>query len=471
MTAAPLLASFPTPRAVLAFIDSLGDCGAVRCHAAPDGSWWVLAAVDPDQNAELAFAYGGSVEGDPSRLGAWPAVLPARLAAEHPAPAEPPGRLRVVHVLTGGPIAHRVLLRCLATGANVSFHPVSHRPLSGRNPTAALRIRVSALADTGLPVRTLAGLDALPGTRLFRPCDPAQRLLVDLRHRLLLPEAVVAEAVPETETWLVGGPGFGVRALFAPADYQDATVLLAPASRTAPPPTTAPPSSLQPVAVRVVPDDRAPLRTDARLLTDAQLALLRGYLTYRRVAEDGLLLLGPGHHLLVEPAGLVQNVPFGRRMRKPGAAALFVEAGCELSPPLPPSAHRSVFGLDDGRTVAVWRTGSAAFRPEHGIPVWTQWLTEPPDVRAGLSQAAMNLLAGLEALGRPTLPPAAEPAPEPQPAEAARLELQGRFAEAARILQDAGQWLKAAHLWQLAAEHELAEPGPGLGPGPGAWPR
>jgi hypothetical protein len=463
-----ILASFTAARAALSFATAAAGSGLpdapgrVRCHRGPEGAWWVLAEIGAGPGAELAVALGGTVreptDAAVARLDAWPRISPARLAVDCALPASMPATLRTANVLTSGGMSHRVLRRCLDTGARVGYQVVTHRPISGTEAVPGLLIRLTATRGS-LPVRAVAALDALPVTHVFQPCDPAERLLLNVRHRLPVPETIVAAGLPDGEVWLVGSAGLGTRVLCAVGSYQDATDMLIPEIVPLPPPPAAPvPERFGRVRVRVVPHDRAPLRADAILLDDPQLALLRTFLTYRRLAEDGLLLLGAGHHLLVEPGGLVATIPFGRRMWKPSPAPLFIEAGCDLMPPVPTRAHRRVFGLDGDQVVAMWRDGSQAFKPEHGVPVWTGWLAAPPEVSLGLSAAALELLDRLAAAEPPApSPPAQEQPSEPQPGEAARLELEGRYAEAARILEDSGQWLQAAMLWQEAAAHEDAE--------------
>jgi hypothetical protein len=463
-----ILASFTAARAALSFAAAAagpglpGAQGRVRCHRGPDGGLWVLADVDAGPATELAVALGGTVreltDAALARLDAWPRIPPARLAVDCALPASLPATLRTANVLTSGGMSHRVLRRCLDTGARVGYRVVTHRPVSGTEAVPGLLINLTATRGS-LPVRAVAGLGALPATHVFRPCDPAERLLLDVRHRLPVPETTVAAGLPHGEVWLVGGVGLGTRVLCAVGSDQDATGMLTPEIVPLPPPSAAPvPERFGRVTVRIVPRDLAPLRADAILLDDPQLALLRTFLTNRRLAEDGLLLLGAGHHLLVEPGGLVASIPFGRRMWKPSPAPLFIEAGCDLMPPVPIHAHQRVFGLDGGRVVAVWRDGSQAFTPEHGVPVWTGWLPAPPEVSLGLSAAALDMLDRLAAAEPPAPgPPAHEQPSGPRPGEAARLELQGRYAEAARTLEDSGQWLQAALLWQEAAAHEDPE--------------
>ena len=462
-----VLASFTATRPTLSFANAVvasgapGAPGRVRCHRGPDGTWSVLAAIDAGLGTELAAALGGTTreptETAVAQLDEWPRVSAARLAVLCVLPAAPPATLRTAHILTSGRVSHNVLRRCLETGAQVSYQAVTHRAISGQEAEPALRIHLTATVGS-LPVGAVAALGALPATHVFRPCDPGEHLLLDIRHRLPLPDATVAAGLPEGEVWFVGGALLGTRVLCTAGADQDATNLLVPeVAVPRPAPSQPVPGWFRPVQVRVVLDDQAPQRAAAVLLDDSQLGLLRTYLAYRRLAEEGLLLFGLGHHLLVEPGSLVETLPFGRPMWKSSAGPLFIEAGCDLLPPMPARAHRRVFGLDDGRVVAIWRHGSAAFEPRNGVPVWTQWLPARPEVSSGLSGAALELLERLSAAGLHQAPPAGQPAASPEPGEAARLELQGRYAEAARIMEDSGQWLQAAVLWEEALAHEKDE--------------
>jgi FtsH ternary system-associated peptide len=469
-----ILVTFSSPRAALSFAAAVpgasppgasppGARGRVRCHREPDGPWWVLAAMDAAVGRELAAALGGTIQEltrpGIARLDGWPRVSAARLAVQCLVPAAPPATFPTAHVLTSGSVSPRVLRRSVDTGAQVSYRAVTHRELSGTDAVPGLHIRLTATAGE-LPARLITALGSLPATHVFRSCDPAERLLLDVRWRFPVPSAMVVNGVPADEVWLAGGPGFGTRVLCTVGPEQDAADLLVPDPPVIPAaPAEQVPNRFAPIRLRVVLDHRAPLRRDAILLEDAELGLLRDHLRYRCLAEDGLLLLGAGRHLLVEPGGLAETIPFGLKMWKPGPAAVFIEEGCDLFPPVPPRARRHVFGLDSGHVVALWQAGAMAFNPAAGIPLWTQWLTTPAEVEHGLSAAALELLDRLAAVGPavPAAEPAAEPT-DPEPGEAARLELQGRYGEAARLLENAGQWLQAAIVWREAAAAEAESP-------------
>lgn len=529
------LASFGGPRPALLFATAArtaaGPGVPVECRRAPDGRWWVFGA-SPDQDqaradradraARDAFirGLGGAVRsaGDPAAAGAatWPVQDFAKLAVLCATVGPLPAGLRVVYLLTPATAADQVVRRCLELSALCSVEGVAVGEWVGEYGAVLVRAAADP-AGPPLRVRALNALEqAAPGTLALRPADPAERLLLQLRLRLPVAESVVAAALPQDDrTWLLG-PAVGGRwgAVEAPAVGGQA-VQLTPVTRTGwrtesaqllrPPeiPAPVPPRpngtgsfvtgtqsgaavdadrpQLGPVPVRLAPSSAADAgRIDAVLLDDGQLALLHELLSRRMQAEDGLLLLGPGRHLLVEPGGLLGAVPFdlGRRMWRPGPEPLFLETGCDLAPPVPPSLRRRLFGLSGGRVVALWEGGAAAFRAETGVPIWSTWLVAPPEPDLALSPAAISVLTQLAQYGPVRVePPAGAPPPtdgafgglgrlglgrpgpeRPEPAQAAVLELQGDFAAAARLLQAAGRYAAAARLWEQAEQAAQSDP-------------
>ncbi|NUP51869.1 MAG: hypothetical protein HOW97_31805 [Catenulispora sp.] len=475
-----VIVSFRTARAAVRFVytvlstwdedEATLGCGREGAAAGRDARWWIRADVPGPAAApivELAWACGGAVE--TAAPHAEP-VSPAQLALQALIRADVPAPATAVHVITGGEVSHRVLRRCVETGARAEYQAVVTTALDGSDPRPGIRVRVSA-RGRALPVRVLGALEAFPETRVFRPCDSDERLLLGLWHRLPIPEYWVAGELPGGDTWCAHHDS--LRVVRPSTPFHDAADLFAPDPPIPPipqdPPSFGPNATsvprYAPIPVRVVSDLRAPLRQSAVLLTDDDLDDLRVHLRYRQIAAEGLLLLGAGQHLLVEPGGLMDRMPIGRPMWRAGRAPVFVETGYSLHPPVPPGAHRRVFGLQHGHAVALWPGGAAAFDVVNAVPLWAAWLLAAPELDLAPSTKASAWLADLERLGaldQGALTVPGDPGRgylDHEPGAAARLDLEGRFAEAARLLEEAGDWERAAAVRAAHAEAEEFDDG------------
>lgn len=280
-------------------------------------------------------------------------------------------------------------------------------------------------------------------------------------------DALLYSPVPEGELWLVGDreewPPLRLEALGAPAPVPTELVGVAPEPDG---PLGELPDGARDASaeVRIVADAGAQTAVDAVLLHDDELPLLRRYLPGRPLGEAGFLLPGPGCHLLLEPAGLARDLPFGVPLRRLGPGSLFLESGHTLTPPLPPAARARLFALDGTSAVVCWHGGRHRFPLTPMVPVWTLWTPpDPVEVSSGLSKAGRELLDALETLTGTNPPPhPTEPTAPHDPGEAleraTRLRAQGDHEGAAEAYRSAGDLLEAARLYEAAALDATEEP-------------
>lgn len=386
-------------------------------------------------------------------------------------------------MLTAPQLLDRVVRHSLAAGAAVSLQAVTRQPLDatdrgGQAPEGLLLILGGDHGPDGGEA-LVHSLISFPRTWVCRPVTGCPRLLLDVRLRPPLDDALLRPGIPEDERWLFGDPDetppLRLRTQGAPIPVP---VRLAPDRDAAPaaaavPARTAAALAPSQVTVRTVPSALAPTRVDAVLISDDELPLLRRYLPGRPLGDEAFLAPGPGHLLLLEPAGLAASLPFGVPLRRLGPGACFLETGHELQPPLPPAARARLFGATDTIAVACWHGGLHRFRLDAMIPAWTLWApAAPPPVSEGVSAAGLALLASLDALlgtgsgtgtGSPETPatPATPPAgtdPGEALERATRLRAQGRLVEAAEAYRLAGDPWEAAQLYEQAAtEHDARE--------------
>ncbi|MFI9831289.1 hypothetical protein ACIHIX_26840 [Streptomyces sp. NPDC051913] len=472
-------ARFASPHRVLGALEALHRAGAAQwsCHGEPGGgAVWLLSVIGPTVGTELLTLHGGAPRpvlghgalagqpgGGPEQLSevlSWPALDLVDLVSR--LPLTPPARAdhRTLLVLTAPQLLSSVVRQALAFGVEVSSLAARARPCD--SPDAPQR-ELTAFALTSpdaIPNALLVALSALPRTAVCRPVTGCERLLLDVRLCPPLDDALLCSPVPEGELWLVGDreewPPLRLEPLGTPAPVPTELVGV-----TAEPPPSAyalPDAARVPsTQVRVVSDAHADTAVDAVLLHDDELPLLRRYLPGRPLGEAGFLLPGPGHHLLLEPAGLARDLPFGVPLHRVGPGSLFLESGHTLTPPLPPAARAHLFGLDGTSAVVCWHGGRHRFPLAPMVPLWTLWApSEPVEVSTGLSKAGHELLDALDALatasGTPQ-GPAATPHHDPGEAleRAARLRATGDHEGAAEAFRSAGDPLEAGRLFERAA--------------------
>jgi hypothetical protein len=212
-----------------------------------------------------------------------------------------------------------------------------------------------------------------------------------------------------------------------------------------------------PLPVRLVASPRAPHRTDAVLIADAELDGLRRFLRCRPLHETAVVVFGPGRHLVTEPPGLLQSLPFGVPVYQAGPGGLYLESGCVLNPPLPNPAREEVLGLGPDTVKVLCRDGAWELRLEDVRPAWHLWVPEAPAFATGLSEPARELLGRLAALvpePEPTAPTASRTLEtERRGLNQAAMEhsLRGEYRKAAELLEQAGHFQRAAQMYERAA--------------------
>lgn len=489
VAAAPVASAvlFPAASAAMAFLAQVAGAGLAESAGARrsrDGRWRIEVPVPAATALPLAAAAGGYLPPAGSPGTDWPpAALGELVAAVKLGPAARPELAEAV-VVTVAALSRTVLRGAASMGLAVELLPAVRTPMAGgaELPAVALRLRWSGAR----PPRTLLNaLARLPETAVTRPVAatpaasgaPLRGLLVDIRCQPPPAAAMIAGLVPEDEAWLLGAADLGCWRIGCRGAAMDGLALLVPEglpAAVAPLPAEAAPlPAAVPLAMRLVPDPATGFGVpDAVLLADDELAWTRRFLMARPgVAETAFLLPGPERHLLLAPGGLLERVPFGIPLRRFGDQPLLLEQGQRFFPPLPEAAHSALFAAGPDELVVVARADAATlFVARYALaglhPAWQLWLAEPPPVATGISGAAARRLAALAE--RFPLPPAA-PGPivsrlrrlrgrddsrADKLRQAMALEIAGRFVAAAELLEQAGEPLRAARLYERAAgEH------------------
>ncbi|WP_309111546.1 hypothetical protein [Saccharothrix sp.] len=438
------VAWFRGDAAALALLGAVED-QSLRCHRAPDGSV-CLPITDAAEQAALAL---GAEIGPAPDTSTWPVVTAAELAASAAVPATGPDRSEV-SVLTPGLLAAPLVKSCLDSDVPVTVTAIQLRRNQEVRP--AVLLRLGGQGGPALPKSLLRTTSALPDTVVCREVGPS--LLVDHRARYPVDDDVLAASVPAGRRWAVTSDGSGVWDVVVTARETAPTLHLPVAA----PPRHAPtPVDGVAIGIALVRDDTTADRVDATLVSDDDLPALRVFLAHGPAREALHVVPGPGRHLLVEPGGTTDPVPFGVPVARFGSDGLYLESGTALRPRPPANALVEHFGLARGTVVVATAEGAFRFRAEDAVPAWSLWLQDPPEVRDGLSATAEKLLARLAEVARPGKPEAVG-APEHEPAQrvglisaATRLELSGDLAAAARQLELAGDFYRAARLYEQAA--------------------
>jgi hypothetical protein len=386
-------------------------------------------------------------------------------------------------VVTGARLGQVVLRRAAVMGLAVELIPVQRHPTAGgaSMPAVALRLRWQG---NNPPSVLLTALARLPDTAVTRPvavapmegAAPLQGLLVDVRHQPPPAAALVAGLIPPGEAWLLGSPDVGNWRIEPRGAAIDGLTLLATKRVPTPPPpiTTTDmrlPSSI-PMAIGLLPDKANSARhPDAVLLLDDELAWTRRFLMARpAAAETAYLLPGPGRHLLLAPGGLLERVPFGVSLCWIGQEPLLVEQGQRFHPPLPAAARARMFAAGAEEVVVVVRHGPdelfvARYALSALCPAWHLWLADPPPVAAGITgRAAERLQALADRIDRERPRPPREPrlpilarlrlrpaGRDEQLRRALALEATGHLVAAAELLEQVGEPVRAARLYERAA--------------------
>ncbi|WP_433824597.1 hypothetical protein ACQP2E_20865 [Actinoplanes sp. CA-015351] len=371
-----------------------------------------------------------------------------------PVPASTPGDLVV---LAPGAVGRLILRRAFGIGS-VRAATAVWWPVAAPQQIHGIYLRLSA--DEHARTAFLNDLAELPAVLVGRPADGAEDLLTDVRYRF--PQTVnrLRTLVPPNQGWLVSDRLWAFHLAGQPVngtDLLDAPVVC-PADEL--PAAPRPLAHLERSAVAVAVSPGAGYRVDAVLVSDAELAPLRGYLQRTTAHNDATLVPGPGRHLLVSTgAEDLADIPLGVPVRHLGPDGLYLESGCVLRPPVPVTARPALFGVDGNVLVVATRAGTVRLELDRSCPAWTMWLEGPAEVAGDLSPEALRLLENLEISGyRPEAGEADEPVTGVTRAavldKAGDLVAGGAFEAAAELLEQIGEQRRAAILYRRAAEQQ-----------------
>ncbi|MET8147939.1 hypothetical protein ACIBSW_13485 [Actinoplanes sp. NPDC049668] len=490
-----LAAGFPDAGAALACAGHLigvygGDC--VRAHSR-DGEWWLTMSVELDHGRSAVHAAGGVlyalVDGRFTRdrgFGRLPTAV-GRDAVEPDSLAElailellREAGLRPIRgvprttatLLLPARVATGAMRRALDIGLAVSFQPVRLAPLFGDagapadgHPVA----RVDLSAPDGVISPTL--LDAfgrLPLTLVARQGGPDRNVLLQHRRASPMPDAHLAALVEEGGSWVLADAAFGCWRLTELAGPQDAAdlVMAGPGYRLRDvgPPAAAG-ETLVPPVVRVVADRAANRRSDAMLLTDAELGGLAALLEGHPLADLAEIVHGDTWHLVLAPGGLLETFPIGQPLTCIGPGLLYIGRGRRLSPELPPAARRRLFTTDPEHAIVLLGDRGLRFRIGERRPVWSLWAVSGPPMETQLPADTALALAALDprplVRRMPTVPwrrPAGDAAHDSQDEllrQAIAAEAAGDLVAAAELHRRRGDPYRAGTLYERAAEQGM----------------
>ncbi|WP_203914615.1 hypothetical protein, partial [Rhizocola hellebori] len=452
----------------------------------PDGPFWTIVEAEPGAGALLVETAGGQPysvrpDGTLARLRGHVDRHPAQrlpaLDELRNAPPVPTDALLLdltptrrpdlkpdrIYVYATGSAARHAIRRCLAEGATGTMVPVVLHSSGAHVTRPHLQLRVRGPATA----RLARYLNGLPDTTVAVPCDGSARVLTEWGYGLPVDSSRVAALVPANQTWLITSDSGGWR-IESHGEEVDFSILLTtsisvPASAAPAPPDL---TSMQ-QEVRVRPSPRHSGRADAVLVTDDELTPLRQYIRTRPLSETAHVVFGPGHHLLIAPPALLDEVPIGTPLRRIGPGGLFLESTAALVPPVPAAARQRLFAPDEESLVVLCRTGAYRLQLADTRPAWALWLGPSPAVEGDLSVAAKEILSRYAAAQDDPAPVQPRPSAAAAPAgpvagnaaptmaqalsHAAHALANGHLEEAAEWYEFAGQDRRAAELFRRAA--------------------
>lgn len=481
---------FRTAGSALSFLSSLAGSRLAReasLRRAANGDWWVETPAAPDAAAELVAGAGGAAYvkmkrnwqpvaasgGLPSReaksksldVKSWPQVELSDLLAQSRLASRRHEATPAVHIVATGSVGRWALDHCVRHGLQVRITPVLRQSLAGGPESGALWLQATAATGAHLTIAFQQSLADMPFATVARAVTASgPPILVDVRCHAPSVLSMLGELSDTDGAWLLGSPDAGHwRMRRAGADIAAADLVCLPdipiqSHRSVEP--TPVPSALP---ARLVHRSGVDRRADAVLLDDSDLTWLRTLLPTHSAADLAFLLPGPGRHLLLIPGGHAESIPLGLPLSHLGPFGLFVERGCEFSPPLPSPARMACFGLTDEASVVVTRGGAFRFPFDRLTPAWTLWTATSPPVSHDVSAAGHRLLATISAayeqqlVERSVEPPLSRQPVDPRRRQelitaAAQAEARGEFQRAAELLEAAGQPGPAGRLYERTAK-------------------
>jgi FtsH ternary system domain X7 len=491
-------ARFAAASAALIFAGQLPDgqpVSALHCmRGGPADAWWVRSDLTLETARELVSVTcdqvylqsgqelvrdrgwgdaGGTGEPVPlSDLRQVSALELVRAAGLHPCPRPP---LDEAVVLLPGYLVSSVVRRCLDLRLGVAYRAVTLVPVFGSGPEArsCYEVRLRAGPDAVLPASVL---DALDGDPFVVVCRRAADTLL-MRHGLAspLPDRALASLTGD-DTWVFADAGHGCARLVPLGEPQDGASLvrrgsdheLVDVSPEAWADPAGAPTEPAPPELRVVRARMNGTKVDAALLDDDDLRCLPALLAGEPLAASAVLIRGRDRHLLTAPGGLLEQLPVGEPLYCIGPGSLYLQFGYRLRPHLPSAARKAMFPTDASTGVVLLPDAALQYDLTTRTPVWKLWAGPTPPVDYQLPGPAA---ADVQALDRELTPaePAARPTRLPQPSglrrilgqggrqrdwreEAYDAELAGDYEKAAEIFIRHNDPLRAARLYERAAE-------------------
>ncbi|WP_440099038.1 hypothetical protein [Streptosporangium sp. H16] len=498
-----VLVRFETASAALVFAEQLSGgrpIGTVGCaRGGPGDHWWVRSDLPLEVGREMAAVCSGRLHvlsGDrlvpdaPGReavSGASPARAGlttlgdlvsvsvtdlVRRAGLHPARRGP---LREAVLLLPGHLVPGVVRRALDLRLRVEYRPVALTPLfeGGTAERISYEVRLRAARETAVPGALLAALGRDPSVLVCRSVE--ETLLVQHGTGTPLSDRSLATLVDDG-VWVLAGPGYGCSRLRPLAEAAEGAALvrrgedhtlpdIGPASGHAQPYDAH--SEPAPRTLTLV---RAPTRgvaVDAALLDDADLECLPRLLAGEQLSESAFLVRGRDRHLLTAPGGLLEHLPVGEPLHCVGPGGLYVPLGRRIDPLLPATARGALFPTDSSTALVLLASVVLAFDLETRLPVWRLWAGPVPPLDEQLPRSVAAELRDIDEQVTPTRPqsPARRPSgwdrvfnrrPRDTPPdwrdEAYAAERAGQYAVAAELYSRNNDPLRAARLYERAAE-------------------
>lgn len=488
---------FPTAAGALICLGNLiaaHRTAEVMISRASDGAWWITLLAELDVGRAAVDAAGGqpflradgryvrdrgfgamttalaSQTVDPGTLTPGTPLDLVRRAGLRPAR---PRSLSTASVVLPGLAADAAIRRALDLGLEVSYRPVRLTPLFGdlvrgdgsshpadHDSTLMTRIDLRAV-DGQIPPMLLSALERLPLALVARQAGTEGRVLI--QHRLVSPLADVHfAALPGVpDAWIMADAAFGCWRMEDLAEPQTCSDLAGTPDgyRLTDQAPVKGADAIRPATVSLVPCRTAGQRTDALLLPDADRDLLTLLLEGHPLADIATVIFGAEQHLFLAPGGLLDSFAVGRALTCIGPGLLYLPTGQRLSPEIPASARRRLFGPDAEHAVVVLDGHGLRYRLADRRPVWSLWAQIEPAITDQLPNESVRELLALEP--PPRVRPLDHHAGTPgRLAQATAEELleQAQRAEAADDLEVAaalfrrlGDPRRAAHLYERAA--------------------
>jgi hypothetical protein len=512
---AGLAVRFATAASALVFSGRLATLGRIAAgdhrRSADHSSWWVVTRLALDLGRQLAEATSGEVFlvsgpqlvrdqgwGDWDRAAARGSAerlplesLPevtlldlVRWAGLHSVPAR---EVDEAVVLLKARLASGVIRRALELGLQVTYRPTRLAPLFDGEPVDGSRhgvvLELLLRSPRGqLPAALLDALHRDPSSLLCRRVGGEDAVLMQYRHGSPLEDGALLELAGQ-DVWLLAGPGFGCARLERLGEPLDGAALVAlaadfPLRDAGASPDWADPEPGTPSAPRltVVPARTSDAGIDGVLLGDAHLDSVRLLLEGHPLADSVQVVPGREQHLLLAGGGLLERLPLGLPLYCLGPGPLYLPLGHRTQPLLPPSARETLFRCDADRAVVLTMHAALVFDLSLRQPAWRLWAGPPPELDFQLPDEARSVLRMIDAKSAPAVrhravPPAPAPGPRPRgtgdrPRDpwtreirpvgwrdmALEAELSGDLVRAAEIHERNDDHLRAAHLYERAAQ-------------------